>query len=159
VLFPVPGTGDFLKLAVADDHGVKIPGGDFGRQFPAVFLLKVTLGGYQNIGPGVEFQKIRAHLLGGVINSIATLREVLKSKETRLLDSLYSSLPEDSVHSKIYKLRKSYGLSRVDFAARIGVHCSTIKDWDDRIQEPTRTSLKKICAAFGLDISYFEFID
>jgi transcriptional regulator with XRE-family HTH domain len=80
----------------------------------------------------------------------------MKDEEIRLINSLYQNLPESSFPEKIYKLRKMKDLNREDLAKKVNVHVSTIQGWERGIKTPTRTSIKKICSAFELDISYFE---
>ena len=84
---------------------------------------------------------------------------MLKSTEVSLLDSCYGNLPEGNPSEKIYKFRMVNGLSREAFAKRIKTHHTAVQNWEAGINEPAERSLKKICAAFGIDISYFEFKD
>ena len=51
---PFLGHGDLFKLAVADDDGIVVAGGDPGAEPFSVFGLKILFGGNQNIGGGVE---------------------------------------------------------------------------------------------------------
>ena len=87
--------------------------------------------------------------------SIVTLREIFTNSEVNLLEGLYGNLPEDSFSDVIYKLRKMHGLSREVFAERVNRHASTIKEWEDGVKTPTRTSIEKVCTVFGLDIGTF----
>ena len=50
--------GDTLKLAVADDNGVIVAGGDTGAEFLAVVGFKVLLGSDKDVGRRVEPQKL-----------------------------------------------------------------------------------------------------
>lgn len=54
---------DSLKLTVADDNGIIVAGGDPGAEFLTVSGLKVFLGRDQNIGGGVQPQKLGSPLL------------------------------------------------------------------------------------------------
>jgi DNA-binding XRE family transcriptional regulator len=94
-----------------------------------------------------------------VINSIATLSGILKSKEVGLSVSLYGGLPESSIGEKIYKLRKIHGLGLEAFAERIEGSVTAIRSWEDNSKIPSKTSLGKICSAFDMDISYFGIMD
>ena len=51
---PVYRHGDFLELAVADDDGIIVAGGDPGAEPFTVPGFKVPLGGHQNVGTGVQ---------------------------------------------------------------------------------------------------------
>lgn len=66
-LLPLSGNGDALKLAVADDNGVIVAGGNAGAELLAVACLKVLFGGHKDIGGGVEPQKLRGPLLRQVV--------------------------------------------------------------------------------------------
>ena len=67
--FPLPlhGHGNLLKLAVADDDGIVVAGGDASAEPLAVLGFKVLLGGHQNICGGVQLQKLRCPLLCQVV--------------------------------------------------------------------------------------------
>ena len=52
-----------LKLTVPDDDGIVIAGGDAGTEFFAVRRLKVLAPCHQQLGIGVEVQKLRCPLL------------------------------------------------------------------------------------------------
>ena len=93
------------------------------------------------------------------MNRTATLRKMLIGKEIGILDSCYSSLPEGSFAEKIYKFRMLNGLSREAFAKQIKVHFTAVQSWECGICVPRKKNLKKICDTFGLDASYFEFMD
>ena len=84
---------------------------------------------------------------------------MLKGTEISLLDSCYGNLPEGSFAEKIYKFRMVNGLSREAFAKQIKVHHTAVQNWEGGVNVPAERSLKKICAAFGIDISYFESMD
>ena len=58
---------DFLKLAVSDDDGVIVAGGDPAAEPLAVLGFKVLSGGYQDVGGGVELQILRRPLLRQVV--------------------------------------------------------------------------------------------
>ena len=64
---PLSGYGDALKLAVADDNGVIVAGGDAGAELLAVACLKVLFGSDKDIGGGVEPQELRGPLLRQVV--------------------------------------------------------------------------------------------
>ena len=66
-LLPFSGDRDTLKLAVADDNGVIVAGGNTGAEFLAVSRLKVLFGDGKNIGRGVQTQELRRPLLNQVI--------------------------------------------------------------------------------------------
>ena len=59
---PLRADGDTLKLAVADDNGVIVAGGDTGAEFLAVVGFKVFLGSDKDVGRRVEPQKLRRPL-------------------------------------------------------------------------------------------------
>ena len=56
LLLPLHGHGDLLELAVADDDGVIVAGGDPCTEALAVLGLEVLSGCHQNIGRGIELQ-------------------------------------------------------------------------------------------------------
>ena len=58
---------DFLKLAVSDNDGVIVAGGDPAAEPLAVLGFKVLPGRHQNIGRGVELQILRRPLLRQVV--------------------------------------------------------------------------------------------
>ena len=62
-LLPFKGNGDALKLAVADDHGVIIAGGDPGAELFTVGALKIPFGRDQDIGGGIQAQELAGPLL------------------------------------------------------------------------------------------------
>ncbi len=90
-----------------------------------------------------------------MINKKTILEKVLQPSKINVFESCYSNLPEGAISERIYKLRKCHKLSLIDFAEKVGVHCSTVKDWEDGKKKPFRSSLLKICKAFEIDISYF----
>ena len=47
---PLLGHGDLFKLAVTNDNGIIITGGDSAAELLSVLGFKVLLGGNQNIG-------------------------------------------------------------------------------------------------------------
>ena len=55
-LLPLLGHGDLLKLAVADDDGIVVAGGDPGAEPFPVFGFKILFGGNQNIGGRIQLQ-------------------------------------------------------------------------------------------------------
>ena len=79
---------------------------------------------------------------------------MVNSEKIRLYESLYGNLPDDSITAKIYKLRKTNGLSLSDFAAKVGISVSAVQDWE-AMGTPSQASIEKICSAFGLDVSEF----
>jgi len=60
---PLKGQRDALKLAMPDDDGIVVPSGDAGTEFFAVGSLKVLAPCYQQLGIGVEVQKLACPLL------------------------------------------------------------------------------------------------
>ena len=64
---PLFGDGDALKLAVADDNGVVVPGGNPGAELLSIGCLEVLLGRDQEVGRGIEPQKLRRPLLGQMV--------------------------------------------------------------------------------------------
>ena len=64
---PLKGQRDALKLAMPDDDGIVVPGGDAGTEFFAVGSLKILAPCHQKFGVGVEVQKLRCPLLRQVI--------------------------------------------------------------------------------------------
>ena len=64
---PLRGNGDFLKLAVADNHRVIVAGGNSGTEFLPPRGLKVLLCGHQQLGTGIEGQKLAGPLTGQVV--------------------------------------------------------------------------------------------
>ena len=66
-LLPFSGDRDTLKLAVADDNGIVVAGGNAGTELLAVSRLEVLFGNGEDIGRGVQTQKLRRPLLNQVI--------------------------------------------------------------------------------------------
>ena len=66
-LLPLKGQRNALKLAMPDDDGIIVAGGDAGAELLAVFGFKVLFGGDQQVGRGIEAQELRGPLLGQVI--------------------------------------------------------------------------------------------
>ena len=66
-LLPLKGQRDALKLAMPDDDGIVVPGGDTGAEFFAVGSLKVLAPCYQQLGIGVEVQELACPLFRQVI--------------------------------------------------------------------------------------------
>jgi len=62
-LLPLKGQRNALKLAVPDDDGIVVAGGDAGTEFLAVGSLKVLAPCHQQLGIGVEVQKLACPLL------------------------------------------------------------------------------------------------
>ena len=62
-LLPLKGQRNALKLAMPDDDGIVVPGGDAGTEFFAVGGLKVLAPCHQKFCVGVEVQKLRSPLL------------------------------------------------------------------------------------------------
>ena len=54
-LLPFSGNGDALKLAVTDDNGVIVAGGNAGAELLAVACLKVLFGSHKDIGGETGF--------------------------------------------------------------------------------------------------------
>jgi DNA-binding transcriptional regulator YiaG len=86
---------------------------------------------------------------------IATLRKVLENKAVCLNGRCYDIAPGDTLPEKIYKLRKQNRLSRDKFANMANLAVKTVRDWEIGTVAPTKTSLEKVCSAFGVDIAYF----
>ena len=66
-LLPLFGDRDTLKLRVADDNSVIVAGGDTGAELLAVSRLEVLFGNGEDIGRGVQTQKLRRPLFNQVI--------------------------------------------------------------------------------------------
>ena len=66
-LLPFSGDRNALKLAVSDDDGIVVAGGDAGAELFAVSRLKVLFGNGEDIGRGVQTQELRRPLLDQVI--------------------------------------------------------------------------------------------
>ena len=66
-LLPLFRHGNLLKLAVTDDDGIVIAGGDAGTELLAVLGFKVLFGGNQNIGGGVKLEPLCRPLLCDVV--------------------------------------------------------------------------------------------
>ena len=66
-LLPLKGQRNALKLAMPDDDGIVVAGGDAGAEFFAVGGLKILAPCHQKFGVGVEVQKLRSPLLREVI--------------------------------------------------------------------------------------------
>ena len=68
-LLPFHGDRNPLELAMSDNNGVVIAGGNTGAELLAVFRLKVLFRCRQNIGRWVQPQKLRCPLLGQMIRN------------------------------------------------------------------------------------------
>ena len=55
--------GDLLKLRMADDDCIVVAGGDPAAEFLAVLGFKILFGGNEDIGGGIELQKLAGPLL------------------------------------------------------------------------------------------------
>jgi len=66
-LLALQAHGDFLKLAVADDDSVVVPGGNAAAKLLAVLGFKVFLCRYQDVGRRIELEPFRRPLLRDVI--------------------------------------------------------------------------------------------
>ena len=66
-LLPLFGDRDTLKLTVADDNSVIVAGGNTGAELLAVSRLEVLFGNGEDIGRGVQTQKLRRPLFNQVI--------------------------------------------------------------------------------------------
>lgn len=62
-LLPLDGQRYLFKLAVSNDHGVVVAGGDASAKLLPVSLFKVLFGGHQYASAGVELQELRRPLL------------------------------------------------------------------------------------------------
>ena len=62
-LLPLKGQRDSFKLAVSDDDGIVVPGGDAGAEFFAVGSFKILAPCDQQLGVWIEVQKLRCPLL------------------------------------------------------------------------------------------------
>ena len=66
-LLPLKGQGNAFKLAMPDDDGIVVAGGDAGAEFFAVGSFKILAPCHQQLGIRVEVQKLRSPLLRQVI--------------------------------------------------------------------------------------------
>jgi DNA-binding transcriptional regulator YiaG len=88
--------------------------------------------------------------------SIVILKSILQNQEVRLFESLHGNLPEDTLPEKIFKLRKTHGLSYANFGTRIKRRASSVRGWEKGFETPSQKSIEKICDAFGLDVNSFS---
>ena len=79
--------------------------------------------------------------------SNAILAKALKNKDICI---------QVNLAERIRELRESHGMTRIEFADKVRVNKGQIWEWESGYKEPTERSLKKLCDAFGLDITYFE---
>ncbi len=68
----------------------------------------------------------------------------------------YSSLPENTLAEKIYKLRKIKGLSQKQFAKVTGVGYSCIPKYESGNFKASKENLQKICITFNLSKDYLK---
>jgi len=66
-LLPLKGQRNALKLAVPDDDGIVVPGGDAGAEFFTIGGFKVLAPCHQQLGIGVEVQKLACPLFRQVV--------------------------------------------------------------------------------------------
>lgn len=62
-LLPLDGNRNFLKLAVTDDDGIVIAGGNSGTEAFSILRLKILAGRHKNVGGGIELQEFACPLL------------------------------------------------------------------------------------------------
>ena len=67
MLLPLLGDWDFFKLAVSDDDGIIIAGGNAGTEFFAVSGFKILFGRDKDVRGGIEPQKFRRPLFRQVV--------------------------------------------------------------------------------------------
>ncbi len=60
------------------------------------------------------------------------------------------------LNNNIKRLRKEYGLTREEFAERVGISTDTIGNLESNRYAPTPKTIDKICSA--LNIKYFELL-
>ena len=61
------GQRDFFKLAVADDNGVVVAGGNAGAELLSVSWFKILLAGDKQFGVRVQAEKLAGPLLGQMV--------------------------------------------------------------------------------------------
>lgn len=60
------------------------------------------------------------------------------------------------LNQKILKLRLENNLTKVEFAEALGISERTVRRWEKGNSKIYESNLIKICAYFGIPMSYFE---
>ncbi|MDU1422616.1 helix-turn-helix domain-containing protein [Clostridium sporogenes] len=87
------------------------------------------------------------------VNKTATFKKIFKTIESN--ESVaYSSLPEDTIAEKIYKLRMIKGCTQREFAKICSIGYSSLCKYELGFN-PSIKNLNKISSKFNIDIGYF----
>ena len=87
-------------------------------------------------------------------NKTATLKKVFEPIESSQ-SNIYSSLPENSIKDKIYRLRMINGLTQKQFALKTGIGYSSLCKYEAGYPI-SYTNILKICNTFKLSIDYLK---
>ncbi|SDO89018.1 hypothetical protein SAMN04488529_101737 [Clostridium gasigenes] len=91
------------------------------------------------------------------LSQSATIKEVFQCVNFKIIDSLYSNLPETTIGQKIRKLRLIYELTQLEFAKSIHRGFGTITKWEQELTFPNKDSISYIISIYNLDENYFNF--
>lgn len=89
------------------------------------------------------------------VNHSATFKELFSTVENDY-SKLYAVMPDDSIGTRIYKLRKLHDMSFKEFSQKVSVGVSTVHKWENGVRIPSEESLDKVVRSFHLDEKYFD---
>jgi len=91
-----------------------------------------------------------------VLNHFATFSKYFKPIKIKLYENLYDEIDESTVGGKIYKLRKSVNLTKLELAKLLNTDAVTVERWELGIHPPKPSYIKDICSIFNLPLEYFH---
>lgn len=89
------------------------------------------------------------------VNNSATFKELFSPVENDY-SKLYAVMPDDSIGTRIYKLRKLHDMSFKEFSEKVSVGVSTVHKWENGVRVPNKVNLDKLVRSFNLDKKYFD---
>lgn len=87
------------------------------------------------------------------MNINATFESVFS--DTYVTDTMYEKLPETTFAEKIYKIRKSCGLTQKQFAKKCGIGYSSLCKYETGYKA-SEENIAKICEACKIKVDYFK---
>ena len=82
------------------------------------------------------------------MNRNATFKNIFS--DTYITDTLYEELPEITFAERIYKIRKSYGLTQRQFAKKCGIGYTSLCKYETGYKACDKNIIK-ICEACGIN--------
>jgi len=83
-------------------------------------------------------------------------RDIFKTHNFNIRNSITNSLPESTIGEKIKKLRYNLGLTQLQFAKQIRKGFSTVTRWEQNITVPNGKNISSIISVFNLSQDYFK---